>query len=60
MLKFIRAYVKQMESLESYQSRSKTLSFYMSHFFQLVLRDKNLGISIVKHMINYGAFGAKT
>ena len=59
MLRHIRAYVKLMESIDSFQSQCQTLCFYMAHFFMLVIRDRALGVSIFKQMAFLGAMGRK-
>lgn len=50
MLKDIRGYVKQMELLDGQISQCQTLSYYLSYFFIVVIRDKNVGFNILRQM----------
>lgn len=59
MLKSIRVYVKQMESLDSFHSSCHTLAFYLSTFFVQVIRDRTVGALITRQMINIGSFGSR-
>ena len=56
MLRYIRGYVKDMEAIDSSQMTCNTLSHYLSYFFFLVVRDRNISNSIQRNMAN-GSIG---
>ena len=44
--------MKQIESMDSFESQCDTLIYYLSYFFIVVVRDRYAGQQIIKQMAN--------